>query len=58
MIPADKLGYYMSTRAIEMAPLAYMRGRTLDDNTLFSYTGWAQNATDSLKMFWPIGAST
>ncbi|HRN47597.1 MAG TPA: PhoH family protein, partial [Niabella sp.] len=31
MIPADKLGYYMSTRAIEIAPLAYMRGRTLDN---------------------------
>ncbi len=26
MIPADKLGYYMSTRVIEIAPLAYMRG--------------------------------
>ena len=25
MIPADKLGYYMSTRVIEIAPLAYMR---------------------------------
>jgi phosphate starvation-inducible protein PhoH and related proteins len=31
MIPADKLGYYMSTRVIEIAPLAYMRGRTLDN---------------------------
>jgi phosphate starvation-inducible PhoH-like protein len=31
MIPADKLGYYMSTRTIEIAPLAYMRGRTLDN---------------------------
>ena len=28
MIPADKLGYYMTTRTIEIAPLAYMRGRT------------------------------
>jgi phosphate starvation-inducible PhoH-like protein len=26
MIPADKLGYYMTTRTIEIAPLAYMRG--------------------------------
>jgi phosphate starvation-inducible PhoH-like protein len=31
MIPAEKLGYYMSTRTIEIAPLAYMRGRTLDN---------------------------
>ena len=31
MIPADKLGYYMTTRTIEIAPLAYMRGRTLDN---------------------------
>jgi phosphate starvation-inducible PhoH-like protein len=31
MIPADKLGYYIITRSIEIAPLAYMRGRTLDN---------------------------
>jgi len=34
MIPADKLGYYMTTRTIEIAPLAYMRGRTLDATDL------------------------
>jgi phosphate starvation-inducible PhoH-like protein len=50
MIPADKLGYYMSTRAIEIAPLAYMRGRTLDN--AFIILDEAQNATDlQLKMF-------
>ncbi len=50
MIPADKLGYYMSTRTIEIAPLAYMRGRTLDN--AFIILDEAQNATDlQFKMF-------
>ena len=35
MIPADKLGYYMSTRTIEIAPLAYMRGRTSIMHSLY-----------------------
>lgn len=57
MIPADKLSYYMSTRVIEIAPLAYMRGRTLDN--AFILLDEAQNATDlQLKMFLTrIGAS-
>jgi phosphate starvation-inducible protein PhoH and related proteins len=50
MIPADKLGYYMQTRTIEIAPLAYMRGRTLDH--AFIILDEAQNATDlQIKMF-------
>ncbi len=50
MIPADKLGYYMTTRVIEIAPLAYMRGRTLDN--AFIILDEAQNANDlQLKMF-------
>lgn len=50
MIPAEKLGYYMSTRTIEIAPLAYMRGRTLDH--AFIILDEAQNSTDlQLKMF-------
>ncbi len=50
MIPADKLGYYMSTRTIEIAPLAYMRGRTLDN--AFIILDEAQNTNDlQLKMF-------
>ena len=50
MIPADKLGYYMTTRIIEIAPLAYMRGRTLDN--AFIILDEAQNTNDSqLKMF-------
>ncbi len=50
MIPADKLGYYMSTRAIEIAPLAYMRGRTLDH--AFIILDEAQNTTpEQMKMF-------
>jgi phosphate starvation-inducible PhoH-like protein len=50
MIPADKLSYYMATRVIEIAPLAYMRGRTLDNS--FIILDEAQNATDlQLKMF-------
>jgi len=50
MIPADKLGYYMSTRTIEVAPLAFMRGRTLDN--AFIILDEAQNTNDlQLKMF-------
>ncbi len=50
MIPADKLGYYMTTRTIEIAPLAYMRGRTLDH--AFIILDEAQNSNDlQLKMF-------
>src|SRR3954466_15694405 len=57
MIPADKLGYYISTRTIEIAPLAYMRGRTLDN--AFIILDEAQNSNDlQLKMFLTrIGAS-
>lgn len=57
MIPAEKLGYYMSTRTIEIAPLAYMRGRTLDN--AFIILDEAQNTNDlQLKMFLTrIGAS-
>src|SRR5690625_121102 len=50
MIPTDKLNYYMMNRIIEVAPLAYMRGRTLDN--AFIILDEAQNATDlQLKMF-------
>jgi phosphate starvation-inducible PhoH-like protein len=50
MIPADKLAYYMTNRIIEIAPLAYMRGRTLDH--AYIILDEAQNATDlQIKMF-------
>ena len=50
MIPIDKLNYYMTSRIIEIAPLAYMRGRTLDN--AFIILDEAQNATDlQIKMF-------
>jgi phosphate starvation-inducible PhoH-like protein len=50
MIPSDKLNYYMTNRIIEIAPLAYMRGRTLDN--AFIILDEAQNATDlQMKMF-------
>ena len=50
MIPADKLTYYMQNRVIEVAPLAFMRGRTLDSS--FILLDEAQNATTpQLKMF-------
>lgn len=57
MIPSDKLNYYMTNRIIEIAPLAYMRGRTLDN--AFIILDEAQNATDlQIKMFLTrIGAS-
>ncbi len=50
MIPADKLAQFMDTRIIEIAPLAYMRGRTLDN--AFIILDEAQNcSTAQLKMF-------
>ncbi|RQO31399.1 phosphate starvation-inducible protein PhoH [Taibaiella sp. KBW10] len=50
MIPPDKLSYYMANRIIEIAPLAYMRGRTLDN--CYIILDEAQNTTDlQLKMF-------
>ncbi len=50
MLPSDKLNYYMANRIIEIAPLAYMRGRTLDH--AFIILDEAQNATDlQIKMF-------
>ena len=58
MIPADKLTYYMENRIIEVAPLAFMRGRTLDYS--FILLDEAQNCTDmQLKMFLTrIGANS
>ncbi|GAB1463653.1 PhoH family protein [Pedobacter sp.] len=50
MIPPDKLKLYLENRTIEVAPLAFMRGRTLDN--CFVILDEAQNATDlQLKMF-------
>lgn len=50
MIPAEKLKFYLENRTIEIAPLAFMRGRTLDN--CFVILDEAQNSTDlQLKMF-------
>ncbi|MDX1905024.1 MAG: PhoH family protein [Thermonemataceae bacterium] len=50
MIPAEKLKFYQENRIIEIAPLAYMRGRTLND--AFILLDEAQNTTTmQMKMF-------
>ena len=50
MIPKDKLKMYLEQRTIEIAPLAYMRGRTLHNS--FIILDEAQNATPmQMKMF-------
>lgn len=50
MIPVEKLKVYLENRTIEIAPLAFMRGRTLDN--CFVILDEAQNTTDmQLKMF-------
>ncbi len=50
MIPAKKLQEYMEDGTVQIAPLAYMRGRTLDH--AFVILDEAQNTTISqLKMF-------
>ena len=50
MIPPARLATYLEDGTIEIAPLAFMRGRTLDN--AFAILDEAQNATQSqLKMF-------
>ncbi|GAB4127327.1 MAG: PhoH family protein [Raineya sp.] len=50
MIPSEKLKFYLENRIIEIAPLAYMRGRTLND--AFILLDEAQNTTPmQMKMF-------
>ena len=50
MIPGKKLEEFMENRTIEVAPLAFMRGRTLDN--AFIILDEAQNCTTmQLKMF-------
>jgi phosphate starvation-inducible PhoH-like protein len=50
MLPADKLQAYLENKIIEVAPLAFMRGRTL--NHAFVILDEAQNASENqMKMF-------
>lgn len=50
MMPYEKLKYYLEKNQIEIVPLAYMRGRTL--NNAFVILDEAQNATAlQMKMF-------
>jgi len=50
LIPAEKLKYYRENGVIEIAPLAYMRGRTL--NNAYILLDEAQNTTPmQIKMF-------
>ncbi len=50
MIPQQKLSGYLDDNTVEIAPLAFMRGRTLDN--AFVILDEAQNATSAqLKMF-------
>jgi len=50
MLPAEKLETFLESRIVEIAPLAFMRGRTLDH--AFVILDEAQNATSGqLKMF-------
>ena len=50
MIPSNKLQKFLEDRTIEIAPLAFMRGRTLDN--AFVILDEAQNTTNAqMKMF-------
>jgi phosphate starvation-inducible PhoH-like protein len=50
MMEAERIEKYLETGIIEVAPLAYMRGRTLND--AFIILDEAQNATrEQMKMF-------
>ena len=50
MIPAEKLAHYIENGTIQIAPMAFMRGRTLDN--AFVILDEAQNTTHAqMKMF-------
>ena len=50
MVDYDKAGYMLERNIIEIAPLAFMRGRTLND--AFIILDEAQNSTkEQMKMF-------
>jgi phosphate starvation-inducible PhoH-like protein len=50
MLPSEKLAEYIENNIIQIAPLAFMRGRTLDNS--FVLLDEAQNSTQSqMKMF-------
>ena len=50
MLPSEKLSEYIETNVIQIAPLAFMRGRTLDNS--FVLLDEAQNSTKpQMKMF-------
>jgi phosphate starvation-inducible PhoH-like protein len=50
MIPKEKLEFYLENKTIEIAPLAFMRGRTLDD--AYVILDESQNTTTAqMKMF-------
>ena len=50
MMPAERIQKALETRVIEIAPLAFMRGRTLNDS--FIILDEAQNTTpEQMKMF-------
>jgi phosphate starvation-inducible PhoH-like protein len=50
MLPAEKLAQHLENGVVQIAPLAFMRGRTLDN--AFVILDEAQNATQSqMKMF-------
>jgi phosphate starvation-inducible PhoH-like protein len=50
MVPAEKLASYLEKGTIQIAPMAFMRGRTLDD--AFVILDEAQNTThNQMKMF-------
>jgi len=50
MMPSEKMNFYLERKIIEIAPLAFMRGRTLDD--AYVILDEAQNCSNlQLKMF-------
>ena len=50
MLPKEKLDFYLENKTIEIAPLAFMRGRTLDD--AYVILDESRNTTTSqMKMF-------
>lgn len=56
IFPSGKLQHFMKNRVIEVAPLAFMRGRTLD-NAFVVMDEWQNTTVSQMRMFltrlWP-----
>ena len=58
MIPAAKLKEYMELNTIQIAPLAFMRGRTLNDTVVILDETQKHNSSTNQNVPHPYGMNT